>query len=137
MIVVDTGAMLALLDASETNHAVIRDLYEDHVDGWIVPWAVLPEIDYLVTAHLGARAHEALLADLADGLFSVEWGRDEDLASAKRICSRYRALKIGLVDAVVMATAERLKADAIATLDLRHFGAVTIKGNPRLLPRDQ
>jgi hypothetical protein len=32
--------------------------------------------------------------------------------------------------------AERLKADAIATLNLRHFGAVTMACKPRLLPRD-
>jgi len=32
--------------------------------------------------------------------------------------------------------AERLAADAIATLDVRHFGAFPIRGNPRLLPRD-
>jgi hypothetical protein len=50
---------------------------------------------------------------------------------------RYRSLRPGLVDAIVIATAERLKADAIATLDLRHFGAVSIKGSPRLLPRDR
>jgi hypothetical protein len=25
---------------------------------------------------------------------------------------------------------------AVATLDLKHFGAVSIKGTPRLLPRD-
>ena len=43
---------------------------------------------------------------------------------------------MGLVDAVVMATAERLGARAIATLDLRHFAAVAILGNPILLPRD-
>jgi hypothetical protein len=35
-----------------------------------------------------------------------------------------------------MAVAERLEADAIATLDLRHFGAVTLTTTPRLLPRD-
>jgi predicted nucleic acid-binding protein len=46
------------------------------------------------------------------------------------------ALRLGLVDAVVMAVAERLRAEAIATLDLRHFGAVKIAGAPRLLPRD-
>ncbi len=94
-------------------------------------------VDHLVAAHLGARAQDAFLTDLADGAFSVEWGRDEDFAVAHRICRRYRSLRLGLVDAVVIATAERLKADAIATLDLRHFGAVSIKGNPRLLPRDR
>jgi len=36
----------------------------------------------------------------------------------------------------VIATAQRLRAEAIATLDLRHFAAVSIVGNPRLLPRD-
>ena len=45
--------------------------------------------------------------------------------------------RLGLVDAAVIATAERLKANAIATLDLRHFGAVAIKGSPRLVPRDR
>jgi hypothetical protein len=43
---------------------------------------------------------------------------------------------MGLVDAVVMVTAARLKARAIATLDLRHFGAVSLPGHPRLIPRD-
>ena len=137
MIVVDTGAMLGLLDASEDNHSIIKALYRENPDAWILPWAILPEVDYLVAAHLGAKAEEAFLADLADGAFSVEWGRDEDLAVARRICTRYRSLRLGLVDAAVIATAERLKADAIATLDLRHFAAVSIKGNPRLLPRDR
>ena len=136
MIVVDTGAMLALLDASEDYHAVVKDLYDENPDGWILPWAILPEVDYLVAAHLGAKAQNVFLADLADGAFSVEWGRDDDLAVARRIHTRYRSLRLGLVDAVVIATAERLKTDAIATLDLRHFAAVSIKGNPRLLPRD-
>jgi hypothetical protein len=36
----------------------------------------------------------------------------------------------------VIAMAERLSASAIATLDLRHFGAVAIKREPKLLPRD-
>jgi predicted nucleic acid-binding protein len=47
-----------------------------------------------------------------------------------------KALALGLVDAVVMTIAERLRPDAIATLDLRHFAAVPIRGNPRLFPRD-
>lgn len=136
MIVVDTGAMLALLDASEDHHTALKDLFEADPDRWILPWTILPEVDYLVTAHLGVKAHEAFLADLAEGAFSVEWGRDEDLIAARRIHTRYRALRLGIVDAVVIATAERMRAEAIATLDLRHFAAVSIKGNPRLLPRD-
>lgn len=137
MTVVDTGAMLALLDASEEFHPVFRDLYDEDPDGWILPWAILPEVDYLIGARRDVKAQETYLADLADGAYHIEWGREEDLAAAQRICVRYRSLQLGLVDAVVIATAERLKADSIATLDLRHFAAVAIKGNPRLLPRDR
>lgn len=35
-----------------------------------------------------------------------------------------------------MAMAERRGARAIATLDLRDFGAGRIAGNPKLFPRD-
>jgi uncharacterized protein len=115
----------------------VRDLYDDRPTAWMLPWAILPEIDYLAGRHLGARVRGRFLADLADGAFPVDWGRDEDLAAAHRFHTRYKSLQLGLVDAVVIATAERLRADAIATLDLRHFGAVAIKGNPRLLPRDR
>ena len=136
MIVADTGAILALLDAGDRHHAALRAIYEGNPEAWVLPWAILPEVDYLVASHLGTKAQTAFLTDLAEETFAVEWGRESDLYAANRICQRYRALHLGLVDAVVMAVTERLRADAIATLDLRHFGAVSIKSRPRLLPRD-
>ncbi len=136
MIVADTGALIALFDRSDRHHDEVRLLYEADPDAWVLPWAILPEVDYLTATHLGQRAQDLWLADLASGAFSVEWGRPEDLVAAERLCRRYKALRIGLVDAVVIAVAERLRAPAIATVDLRHFGAVAIKGRPKLLPRD-
>jgi predicted nucleic acid-binding protein len=136
MIVADTGALIALFDRSDRQHDAIRRLYEDNPDGWVLPWAILPEVDYLTATYLGPRAQDLWLADLASGAFNVEWGRPEDLAAAERVCRRYRSLRVGLVDAVVIAVAERLRASAIATLDLKHFGAIAIKGRPLLLPRD-
>jgi predicted nucleic acid-binding protein len=136
MIVADTGAMLALIDRSDRHHDALRAIYEENPDAWVLPWAILPEVDYLVATELGSKAQALWLDDLATGAFIVEWGRDGDLRAAEQINRRYRALKLGLVDAVVIAVAERLRADAIATLDLRRFAGVRIKGSPRLLPRD-
>ena len=136
MIVADTGAIVALLDAGDRHHAALREIYMSDPDRWVLPWAILPEVDYLVATQLGARAQAAFLADLAGGGFYVEWGRDADLEVAARICQQYADLRIGLVDGVVIATTERLGASAIATLDLRHFGAIAIAGQPKLLPRD-
>ena len=133
MVVADTGAVLALLDGDDAHHGAVRALFA--AQAWMLPWAILPEVDYLVSTRLGERVHRAWLDDLAEGSFFVEWGRDDDLAGAHAVIRAYASLEMGLVDAVVMVTAERLEAD-IATLDLRHFGAVRLKHAPRLLPRD-
>jgi predicted nucleic acid-binding protein len=134
--IVDTGAMIALIDRDDKNHEIVKELYDDYEDQWILPWAILPEVDYLLASQVSRRAEETFLKDLTDGGFQVEWGDDEDLESAQRIAHQYRALALGLVDAAVIAVTERLRAKEIVTFDLRHFGAVRIAGNPKLLPRD-
>ncbi len=136
MIVADTGAVIALIDRRDPHHRVIVAAYEAHADEWVLPWVILPEIDYLLGAHVGAAAQDAFLADLSDGSYAVKWGTDEDLDDALRITRQYKALRLGLVDAIVMALAARHRASAIVTLDERHFGAVRIPGSPQLWPRD-
>lgn len=136
MIVADTGAVIALVDADDRHHGRLLDVFEKAPADWVFPWAILPEVDYLVGAHVGRAAQDAFLADLAADAFRVEWGTEEDLVRANELHRKHRALRLGLVDSVVIAVAERLGADGIATLDVRHFGAVAIRGNPRLLPRD-
>ena len=136
MIVADTGAIIALVDADDRHHETIVSLYEGQGSRWVLPWAILPEVDYLLSKRVGVNAALAFRADLATGAFLVEWGKDGDLLRAHELCTRYAALDIGIVDAVVAAVAERLRAAAIVTLDIRDFGAMTLRGTPRLLPRD-
>ena len=141
MIVADTGALVALIDADDRYHGYMRDLYERDPDRWVVPWAVLPEVDYLVSSHVGDEAARAFMADVAEGIYAIDWGLPADLARAHdlRVKIGQGALSgagLGLVDAVVIAIAERRHSKIIVTLDLRHFGAVEIRGRPKLLPRD-
>jgi predicted nucleic acid-binding protein len=136
VIIADTGAVLALLDSGDKHHAVLERIFLDDPEAWILPWAILPEIDYLAGTQLGAPARRAFLSDVAAGDYAVEWGAERDLERARAIDEQYHDLGLGLVDAVVLAVAERLRARAIATLDLRHFGAVTLRTKPQLIPRD-
>ena len=135
-IVADTGAVVALIDADDQHHSVLLAVYEQNPDSWVLPWAILPEVDYLLSAHVGDAAQQAFMADLADGRYTIEWGRKVDLSRARELHTQYGSLALGLVDCIVMAIAERLGAQSIASLDERDFGAVTIAGAPRLLPRD-
>jgi len=136
VIVVDTGAVVALLDRDDRHHRVLRGAFEEDPDGWVLPWAILPEVDHIASWRLGLEVARAFREDLASGAFAVEWGGGEDLVRALELDRQYADLALGLVDGVVMAMAERLGAEAIATLDLRDFGAVELKGRPKLWPRD-
>jgi uncharacterized protein len=137
VIVADTGAIIALVDADDAHHEEMVALFEEDPSAWVLPWAILSEVDYLLRRHVGAPAERAFVGDLAEGGYSVEWGEPEDLARARALCEQYSALDLGLVDAVVAATAERLRARAIVTFDVRDFGALRLAGRPKLLPRDR
>jgi predicted nucleic acid-binding protein len=136
VIVADTSAVVALIDADDRHHEVLRAAFENRPAEWVLPWAILPEVDHIVSTRLGLRPARAFRHDLADGAFSVEWGDAADLQRAVVIDQMYGDLSLGLVDSLVMSVAERLEARAIATLDLRDFGAVALPGNPAIWPRD-
>lgn len=136
MIVADTGAVVALIDADDRHHAILRAAFDARPDSWILPWAVLPEVDHIVATRVGDAAARAFRRDLTDGAFAVEWGNAADLGRAVELDARHADLRLGLVDGVVMAMAERLGALAIATLDLRDFAPVELAGAPALWPRD-
>jgi predicted nucleic acid-binding protein len=136
MIVADTGAVVALIDGDDRHHAALRKAFEKDPQEWVLPWAILPEVDYLVASRLGRSLARAFRKDLTQGLFLVEWGKGVDLARAEELEEDYGDLQLGLVDGVVMAVAERLGARAIATTDLRDFAPVELVGRPQLWPRD-
>ena len=112
------------------------EVFRSYRDEWVLPWAILPELDHTVPRRVGPAVSRAFRLDLAEDLYTVEWGGRPDLQRALEIDRTYRDLSLGLVDGVVMAVAERLEARAIVTLDLRDFGAVTLKGQPEIWPRD-
>jgi len=54
---------VALVDADDRHHAILRRLFEHEPDAWVLPWAILPEVDYLLGEHVGARAEERFVSD--------------------------------------------------------------------------
>ena len=128
--------MLALLDARSVTHVAVVEVFRSCRNEWVLPWAILPELDHMVPRRIGRAVAEAFRVDLAKDLYTVEWGGRSDLQRALEIHRMYPDLALGLVDGVVRAVAERIEARAILTLDLRDFGAVTLKGEPEIWPRD-
>lgn len=121
-LILDTGPLVAALDATDPDHGRCAALLADERETRVIPTPVLVEVEYLLRGW--PHAFGALVADIARGVFDV---CDTDRASVIRageLVEVYRDNSLGFVDAVVVATAERLGETRIATLDHRHFSVI-------------
>jgi len=96
----------------------------------MMPIPVLTEVGYLLEREKGARAEAEFLRSIRAGQVMMVPLTAADLDRMAELVETYSDFPLGLVDASVIAVAERLNADAIATLDHRHFSVV----RPRHLP---
>ena len=104
-----------------------------------LPVILLAEIDYLLTTRLSIDAALDFLDSVQSGAFTLVSPSSEDLARCRELIVQYRDLSVGLADATVVATAERLQMSRLFTVDQRHFRAIQPRGLTHLviLPADQ
>lgn len=135
-LILDTGPLLAALDAADPDHERCARLLTSGAEDLIVPMLVLPELDYWCSRRLPSHAWLTFIDDVIAGAYRVEPPTIADLERARDLQARYRDLSLGVVDATVVALAERLGESRIATLDHRHFAAVRPTHTPAftLLP---
>lgn len=124
MLVVDAGVLYAAADRRDRNHELCVQLLRSTPDPVVVPALVVAEVAYLLGDRLGAYAETRFARSLAGGELLVESPTPADWTRVAELCETYEDLPLGIVDASVVASSERLGADTIATLDRRHFTAV-------------
>ena|SRR5687768_255952 len=130
-LLVDTGVLYALADRHDAWHARVRDYLEAHAHTLLAPVTILPEVAYLLRDRIGPHAELAFVRSIAKGELAVEPLQRGDLSRAETLMESYGEL--GFVDTTVIAIAERLKAELIATTDRRHFGSVRPSHRDRFL----
>jgi len=123
-LICDTGPLLAALDAADPDHARCARLLTTSDEDLVVPALVLAELDYWCARRLPPNAWLIFLEDVLAGVYRVETPTGADLARCRELQARYADLALGVVDASVVALAERLGEPKIATLDVRHFRTV-------------
>jgi uncharacterized protein len=85
---------------------------------------VLVELDYMASRVLGAGAFPAMLEQIRGGVLEVEDLIDADYERIAELMRTYADLRVGFVDAAVLAIVERLREPKLATLDHRHFSVM-------------
>ncbi|PYQ32179.1 MAG: VapC toxin family PIN domain ribonuclease [Acidobacteria bacterium] len=126
-LIVDSGPLYAYIDEDDRDHEASLTLLESHEGPLIVPQLVVTEVAYLLETRLGWSAEARFLGDLATGNLLTEPVLASDWIRIAELVAAYHDLPLGTVDASVVATAERLGATTVATLDRRHFSVVRPK----------
>ena len=129
-VVVDTGPLVALLDADEANHAWVTEQLEALRPPLLTCEAVLTEATFLL-ARIGADP--ALVIDLATrGLLAIVGLFDGDSDSIGRLMRRYSSVPMSLADACLVRIVERTPNATLLTLD-SDFRVYRQKGR-RIIP---
>jgi hypothetical protein len=123
-LICDTGPLLAALDAADPDHRRSARMLTRSNEDLVVPALVLAELDYWCGRRLPANAWLTFLEDVLAGAYRVEPPTLADLERSRDLQVRYADLGLGIVDASVIALAERLGEPKLATLGNRHFRAV-------------
>ena len=123
-LVLDTGPILALLDAGDEAHERSVALVERLGEDLVVPTCVLVEVDYWVRKLFAPENWGVFVEDIASGAYRLEPLTLSDLERAAELERDYEDLDLGLVDASVIAVCERLGETKVATLDRRDFSIV-------------
>jgi uncharacterized protein len=116
----DTGPLVAYLDKTDKDHAIVVPCLESFNGQLVTTSAVISEAMYLVA---GVRSGPALLAEFvaASGLQVNDFSAANELGEAARRMEKYADLPMDYADATLILLAERFGAFDLLTLDRRGF----------------
>lgn len=125
MILVDTAPLLAMLHVADQQHRRCLKWYDMARGPLLVPQTVMVEAAYMVSQRCGPKVEAELVRSMGPGgPFDLVAIQKTDMLRIAHLVEKYSDFPLGVVDASVIAVAERLNITTIATLDVRHFAAV-------------
>jgi predicted nucleic acid-binding protein len=133
-VLLDTGVIVALLDRSERLHEACAEAVRELEAPLITCEAVIAESCYLLRKLAGAA--EAVIDNVAAGIFQIPFQLSQEAAGVKQILRKYRDRQIDLADACLIRLADEFGTADILTLD-RDFAVYRWGRNRafRMLPR--
>ena len=120
-VIVDSSYIYALFNHSEARHIDAVNFAFENTDELLMPDAVLPELSYLFRRDFGYAGVQRLLESIQS--FNARYVpiTAHDIPQMHEITMRYASAEFDIVDCCIMAIAERLEINRIATFDRRDF----------------
>ena len=124
MLLVDTGVLLAAADSTDRDHPRCAELLAKRRGDLNVVSLVVAETAWQIERNLGPRSEAAFVRLITAGELTVVDPTAADWERAATLIETYETLRLGLVDASIVAVSERLNVTTLATLNQRDFAVV-------------
>lgn len=127
MILCDTGPLVAAFNRADRDHERCVGFLREHWARLVVPSLAITEVCHLL-ADPQRRGHSGLAAEfcaaIADDELRVIEVTPHDYRRVAELLVTYASLRLQVVDACVVALAERLDLREVAALDRRDFQVI-------------
>lgn len=132
---IDTGAILALVDSDNEWHEACVEAYNHNRLPWLTTEAVLTEAFYLVRRNL--RDDRAVWTLLRSGAIRMSVISNQELPELQALMARYADSPMDFADATLVHLAARERLSVILTIDHDDFETYRLPGRKRftILPR--
>lgn len=117
---VDTGPLVAYLDAADPHHARVSEVMDEFSGRAVTSPAVITEAMYFASTTSGGPLALAQLVDQS-GMTVYDVCQPGDLRDAARLMERYGDTPMDFADATLVMLAEVLEVFDVLTLDRRGF----------------
>jgi len=132
-VLLDSSVIVALLDRSQQSHPACAEALRNLERPLLTCEAVIVESCHLLRNLDGAR--EAVLDNIAAGMFQVPFQISQRTAGVRRLLQKYRDRRIDLADACLIVLASEYETGDILTLDRDFHIYRWSRNNPfRLFP---
>jgi predicted nucleic acid-binding protein len=135
-LLLDTGALVSLLDRSQTYHLKCRRAFADWTGPVVSTEAVLSEATHLLAGVQGGRA--ACVGFFLSGGARLVPSSPSSLHRVRKLLDRYADLPMDFADATLVALADELDCTSVFTTDRTDFTVYRVKGRKpfRIVPDD-
>ncbi len=133
--VIDTGAILALVDRDDDWHEACLDAYNHNRLPWLTTEAVLTEAFYLVRRNL--RDDRGVWTLLRSGAIRMSAVTDSELPQIEALMAQYADRPMDFADATLVHLASRESLSTVLTIDQDDFETYRLPGRKKftVLPR--
>jgi uncharacterized protein len=124
MILVDSGILIAAANAEDRYHEASVQLIKNNRGALLVSPLVLTEVCYMIGKHGGSEAKALFLDGFAAGALVLAKLSPVDVPRMAQLIRQYPDLDLDAADTSIVALAERLGLDTVATIDRRDFAVI-------------